>query len=325
MAESPWSRREVLTLAVVFEGGLGLLAWPLGWWRGESPLASWRWDAGGLLLGVLAAAPMIVAGLVLARWPVGPMRAIAEFVDEVVRPVFARCRWYDLAGISALAGFAEEVLFRGVVQPALAGWWGPAAGLVLAGVLFGLVHPITWLYAVLAALAGTYLGAVWWATGNLLVPATAHGMYDFAMLLWLLRGPSGPGAELRPSAGGNGSPTAGRPDGGTDREGAPACGPARGWVLQGGEQLHGHAAEGFLADLAGGAALGAPAGGLVGQFQGERVLEGGAVTQIGPEALGDAAVERFGGQVVGVGVEGAAAIGAAEFDEHEEPRVLRAG
>jgi membrane protease YdiL (CAAX protease family) len=58
-------------------------------------------------------------------------------------------------------------------------------------VLFGLLHPITPTYAVLAALMGAYLGGVWLASGNLLVPIVAHALYDFIALAYLLAPPPG--------------------------------------------------------------------------------------------------------------------------------------
>jgi membrane protease YdiL (CAAX protease family) len=60
----------------------------------------------------------------------------------------------------------------------------------VAGVLFGLVHSITFTYVVLATLMGVYLGWVWlYADHNLLVIVITHALYDFVVLLWLLRGP----------------------------------------------------------------------------------------------------------------------------------------
>jgi membrane protease YdiL (CAAX protease family) len=116
------------------------------------------------------------------------------------------------------------MLFRGLLQPAIAGLWaGPAGvwlGLAGASLLFGLAHAVTRAYVVLAALVGAYLGGLWLATGNLLVPVVAHGLYDFAAILWLLGSarrapsptadeeaaataearPSGPSASERPGS-----------------------------------------------------------------------------------------------------------------------------
>ena len=93
--------------------------------------------------------------------------------------------------IATLAGLGEEMLFRGVVQGAIAhrldGEAGMWIALLVAGVLFGLGHCITVTYALLAGLIGIYLGAIWRLTDNLLVPIIAHAAYDFAALVYLVR------------------------------------------------------------------------------------------------------------------------------------------
>ena len=85
--------------------------------------------------------------------------------------------------IAALAGIGEETLFRGVIQAAVAqhvgGPRGVWLGLLVAAVLFGLLHPVTPMYAVLAGAIGLYLGWLWLVGGNLLLPIVTHGVYDF--------------------------------------------------------------------------------------------------------------------------------------------------
>ena len=99
----------------------------------------------------------------------------------------------DLLGISLLAGLGEEILFRGVSQEAFTGWFNVWVGVLMASVLFGLMHSITFTYVLLATLMGAYLGCVWlWADHNLLVIVLTHALYDFLVLLWLLRGPAPP-------------------------------------------------------------------------------------------------------------------------------------
>ena len=106
-------------------------------------------------------------------------------------PLFRNCRFLELAVIAALAGLGEEMLFRGLIQAAVAerigGPCGVWLGLLMAAVLFGLLHPITPTYAVLAGSIGLYLGWLWLACGNLLAPIVAHGTYDFVALLYLVK------------------------------------------------------------------------------------------------------------------------------------------
>jgi membrane protease YdiL (CAAX protease family) len=66
-------------------------------------------------------------------------------------------------------------------------WLGIRWGWSAASVLFGLLHPITPGYIVLATLLGAYLGAIWIYNGNLLSVMVAHAVYDFVALWYLLR------------------------------------------------------------------------------------------------------------------------------------------
>jgi hypothetical protein len=137
-------------------------------------------------------------------------------------PLLAGSSLFEIAGLSALAGLGEEMLFRGVVQPAIAGLfdppWAPWLGLAGASVLFGLAHAVTRAYVILAALVGAYLGGLWLLTENLLVPVVAHALYDFGAILWLLGGrprhpatvipmaePAAPGEGHRNGPAGDGS------------------------------------------------------------------------------------------------------------------------
>ena len=112
----------------------------------------------------------------------------ARFVRELVVPLFRDCSLVELAVISLVAGIGEEMLFRGLIQGAAGRWIeSPAVGLVLASVVFGLAHPLTRAYIVLAGVIGAYLGGLWLATDNLLAPIVAHALYDFLALVYLVR------------------------------------------------------------------------------------------------------------------------------------------
>jgi len=95
--------------------------------------------------------------------------------------------------LSALAGFAEELLFRGALWPAL-GLWGTS-------LLFGLVHTLPRrslvLYPLFAAVVGLLLGLLRSGSGSVLPAMIAHAGIDAANLLWLSRrlaAASGPNA-----------------------------------------------------------------------------------------------------------------------------------
>jgi membrane protease YdiL (CAAX protease family) len=172
---------------VLFEAALAPLALALGWAVGQPPLAGFAWDEGAFHDGLLAALPMIGLLAAALRWPIGPLGQIKTFFERELAPAFDGCEWPDLALVSIAAGVGEEMLFRGVIQGALARLLGPWTGLALASVLFGLLHPVSLAYALTAGLLGAYLGLVWVASGNLLTVIVAHAVYDFFALRMLLR------------------------------------------------------------------------------------------------------------------------------------------
>lgn len=163
-----------------------MLGWLLGQLLGVPAFAALRLSVAGLAVGTLAALPMLVGVWIVVSVPWDPFRRLLREVDELVAPLFARCRLHHILVIAAAAGLGEEVLFRGVLQTALVRPFGTAGGLAAASVVFGLLHFVTPTYALLAALAGAYLGLLFLACDNLLVPVVAHGVYDFVALAYLV-------------------------------------------------------------------------------------------------------------------------------------------
>lgn len=182
------------------EAGLLALAFAAGWLTGISPLSQLRFDWPGLAAGILAALPL-VGGLLWClrtRWP--PIVRLIERIDAEVAPLFRGIGPLGLAMLAALAGLGEEALFRGVAQPWLAGWLSPWPAVALTGVAFGVLHPVSLAYSVLAALAGAYFGALVVLSGNLLVPVVAHAGYDLVALLVLARmKPTGASVVMPPT------------------------------------------------------------------------------------------------------------------------------
>ncbi len=182
------SRKNFVYLGTLFEGGLAVFAMGLAWVLGVDLWARLSWSEIAVLWGVAAAVPMFVVFLLSQRFPVGPLLPIKRFLVELLGPMLAACRWYDLVILAVLAGGCEELLFRGVLQT----WferWGTAAGLIGSNILFGLAHLITPVYALLAGLTGVYLGLVRDVSGepNLLIPSVTHAVYDFLAFLVVAR------------------------------------------------------------------------------------------------------------------------------------------
>lgn len=188
LADPPDDSRWVVVGTLFCEGGLLLLALGIGWFLPTSPWAQLAWNLNAAAIGLAATAPLLL-GLVLITWyPLGPLERLQRVTGELVVPLFRDCSAVQLLAISAMAGIGEEFLFRGALQSLVQHWGSsPWTAIVLVAVLFGAVHPITPLYAVLAGLVGVYLGWLMLATDNLLTPIVTHAAYDFGALLYLVR------------------------------------------------------------------------------------------------------------------------------------------
>ena len=197
---------QVFLSAALFECALALLALLLGWALGPSaramvpefnPEESWPLIR-GILWGCVAAIPILIAIELIRRIPWEPIRALERLTDDGMFKALMQLRPSELIVISICAGIGEELLFRGWLMYWLAEGAGAAAGsaaepialgaaLIVSSIVFGLFHPITKLYVVLATLMGLYFGGLVLYTGNLLVPIAAHATYDAVQLVLTAR------------------------------------------------------------------------------------------------------------------------------------------
>ena len=186
---------QVLAAAILFEGGLGLIAVVVGRFLSRTPAAQIAWQWSGVGWGVVASLPLVAALLVLRHLPWQPLVRLNRTVDELIGPLFAECGWADSQWLrTAGRPGRRAILSRTSIQQAGSQWISPAVGLVVASVLFGLAHPITLTYALLAIACGFYWGACSW-TDNLLVPIVTHALYDFMALAYLVPRGDRPGAS----------------------------------------------------------------------------------------------------------------------------------
>ncbi len=187
MSEERLPGGKIVGIAVLFEGGLIVLAWGLGLLL-ETPFGEQTFVTGPAIgLGVAATMPLFLGlyGTIRSSWPVlGRLRRV---IEEQVVPLFAGCTVWGIATISILAGVGEEALFRGVMHTNLAGLLGVVPALLVTSLLFGLVHFVTSTYAVMAGIIGLYLGVINIWSGNLFAPMVIHALYDFVALMYLAR------------------------------------------------------------------------------------------------------------------------------------------
>ncbi|MDD5034928.1 MAG: CPBP family intramembrane metalloprotease [Methylococcaceae bacterium] len=185
----PADRASFLKIASLFEGGLVVAAYLIGWLGDVDPLANLRPELKALSWGLAGTVPLYLLFLLSYHIPVGRLHAIKRFLIERMGPLLDACHWRDLLYLGLLAGITEEILFRGVLQPMMEASWGWTAGIVASNILFAMAHFVTPCYALLAGLTGVYLGFALDFGGerNLLTPILIHAIYDFLAFLAVAR------------------------------------------------------------------------------------------------------------------------------------------
>ena len=183
----PMTVSQFLLSAGLFEGGLLVVAFIVGWLLSVNPTAElhWTWESFGL--GVAATIPLLLLLAACFLSTAGGIRQIRVFLRDLLGPILDQCRLIDIIFLAMLAGVCEEVLFRGFLYQWSRGW-NPTFAIMMTNVLFGLAHSITPLYAWLAGIIGLYLTALMHLgpSPNLLIPITTHTVYDFIAFLIVL-------------------------------------------------------------------------------------------------------------------------------------------
>ena len=189
MDKSPLKLDEFFKSACYFEAALILVAIALGWLADINPFATIVFSETALAYGLLGTAPLFLMFLGLEQVQGRSVVTIRKLLLNTLGPGLHRYHWTDLFMLAAIAGVSEELLFRGVLQPWIESSWGITAGLIGSNIVFGLVHAVTPLYALLAALVGIYLGLSldYGGERNLLTPIIIHGFYDFLAFVALMR------------------------------------------------------------------------------------------------------------------------------------------
>lgn len=175
--------------ACYFESSLILVAIVLGWIAQINPFEYFYFSEPAIGLGILGTLPLFLLFLASEQTDFESVKNIRKLLLETLCPSLYQHHWADLLILAAIAGIGEEVLFRGVLQPWLERAWGLDAGLITSSLVFGLVHAITPLYAVLATIISFYLGLSldYGGSRNLLTPVVIHALYDFLVFLALIK------------------------------------------------------------------------------------------------------------------------------------------
>ena len=175
--------------ACYFESSLIFVAIALGWFADINPFEFIIFNEKAVINGILGTLPLCIIFLALNQQTTQSLQKIRQVLQDTLGPSLVNHHWADLFVLAAIAGISEEILFRGVIQPWLENSWGLMAGLVISGLIFGLIHAVTFLYFIMATAVSIYLGLYldYDNTRNLLTPIIIHSLYDFFAFFVIVR------------------------------------------------------------------------------------------------------------------------------------------
>ncbi len=143
-----------------------------------------QWSGLALLVGIGTGLGITAASALMYRIWEAYRKSADYYLELVIRPLVLP----DLIWLGLLPGMSEELLFRGVMLPALGLTW---FGLILSSLCFGILHfsgSQQWPYVVWATVIGVVLGLSALLSGNLLVPIVAHITTNLiSSCVWKLR------------------------------------------------------------------------------------------------------------------------------------------
>ncbi|BAZ15019.1 abortive infection protein [Calothrix sp. NIES-4071] len=134
------------------------------------PLMAWRWDEAAFLSGIVLGLAITALSGVAYRFSAAYRRSADYYLEIVLKPLVLP----DLIWLGLLPGLSEELLFRGVLLPALG---ASHLAVFVSSVSFGVLHlsgPSQWPYVAWATIVGFVFGYSALISGNLLVPIVAH-------------------------------------------------------------------------------------------------------------------------------------------------------
>ncbi len=148
-------------------------------------------NSNSIVQGIQWTAPLfVVAGIMQLLEPYSSaVQGVTKATQRSVLAVMGRKRRPGIALLVSIvlgivAGWGEEWLFRGVFQTLLTEKFSSQIGLGVSCIVFGLLHAVTPIYALLAGMASLFFGKMYIVSHNLAVPMVCHAVYDIAALMW---------------------------------------------------------------------------------------------------------------------------------------------
>lgn len=165
----------LITAQQLFFAGLGVAIW---YWSGRSLSDFVTIDGTQILYGVIVAAGF-VATMMLGHYlfPAFMQRLLIEQGKSFSFLKKPFNRWQIIL-LSIGAGVGEEALFRAGIQTLFSDYMFIGLAILLASILFGLLHLHSRAVVAIIVLFGCIFGVIYYLTGSLLTVMIAHILYD---------------------------------------------------------------------------------------------------------------------------------------------------
>jgi len=168
--------RAALVVALGAYGGVTVFSGLVAWALGLHPFETTAWISGAESMRVASAIMSVGFGAVVGAGTLAATRVLmrraawARALHADLRPVVQGADDATIAVIALASGIGEEILFRGLLVPAV--------GVIASSLLFGVVHQVRgrarWGWMAWAALTGLLFALIFRLTGSLLGPIVAH-------------------------------------------------------------------------------------------------------------------------------------------------------
>ncbi len=143
--------------------------------------APWQWLGRygwlALPLGVLLGMVIYLMSYFVSCSPWTKSESMHELLSTL-HQLFKNFTWPQIIIVSVLAGVGEELLIRGVLQSFLVSSAGPFLGIVIASLVFGLLHFMTKTYVLLTFVLGMLFGIAFYCSNSIVLVMVGHAVYD---------------------------------------------------------------------------------------------------------------------------------------------------
>lgn len=175
-------QKELILTVVVIEALLFVFACVLAYFTHINPFLYMKTNIQSIFYSVLFTSILLITSFlavnVLSKY-IKFFKYLKNAYDEIA-PISANITFWGAFIISVFSGFAEEFLFRGVLQNLF--------GIIVASIIFGLFHvnsKKTLTYGVYAVVIGFYFGMIYKLTDNLTVSIVTHALNNFISLFYM--------------------------------------------------------------------------------------------------------------------------------------------